>query len=209
MAFTQRLAVAADTPAIAALMERAIARLQKDFLSPEQVAASRLSMGLDTQLIADGTYFVVETQGRLAGCGGWSRRGTLYGGDAGAVARDARLLDPAREPARIRAMYTDPDFVRQGVGRQVLELCEEAARAAGFTRAELMATLAGEPLYRACGYQPIERVARLSNEGVAVPGIRMVKALQLTRNRSICRAPRSPDARARSRHVSQRSGPRE
>src|SRR5262245_18770823 len=144
MAFTHRLAVAADIPAIAALMERAIAELQHDFLSPEQIEASRLSMGLDTQLIVDGTYFVIEAEGRLAGCGGWSKRATLYGGDAGAVARDARLLVPASEPARIRAMYTDPDFVRRGVGRRVLELCENAACEAGFIRAELMATLAGE-----------------------------------------------------------------
>lgn len=177
MDFTHRLAVASDIPAIAALMDRAIAELQRDFLSPEQIAASRLSMGLDTQLIADGTYFVVKAVDRLAGCGGWSRRATLYGGDAGAVARDARLLDPASEPARIRAMYTDPDFARRGVGRRVLELCEAAARKAGFTRAELMATLAGEPLYRACGYQPVERVARLSDQGTAVPGVRMAKAL--------------------------------
>lgn len=172
-----RLATEADIPAIGSLMERAITTLQGAYLSAAEVAASRLSMGLDTQLIADRTYFVVEEAGTLAGCGGWSYRATLFGGDASAVARDLRTLDPASEPARIRAMYTHPDFVRSGVGRLVLALCEDAARAAGFRRAEMMATLAGEPLYRACGYGEIERVARMAPSGPPVPGVRMGKAL--------------------------------
>jgi GNAT superfamily N-acetyltransferase len=158
-------------------MDRAIDALQRPFLSPEEIAASRLSMGLDSQLIADRTYFLVEESGRLAGCGGWSRRATLYGGDHSAALRDARLLDPATEPARIRAMYTDPDFTRRGVGRLVLRLCEAAARQAGFAQAEMMATLAGEPLYLACGYAPIERVMKLSAKGPPVPGVRMGKSL--------------------------------
>jgi len=178
MSFTTRTATADDIPAIAALMDRAIGRLQADYLTPEQVEASRLSMGLDTQLIADGTYVVVEdAEGRIVGCGGWSYRATLYGGDTGAVARDAALLDPATDPARVRAMYTDPDFTRRGIGRMVLAANEAAARAAGFRRAELMATLAGEPLYRACGYEPIERVASMADKGIPVPGVRMGKAL--------------------------------
>lgn len=173
-----RTATDADIPAIAALMERAIGALQRDYLTPEQVEASRLSMGLDTQLIADGTYVVVEDEaGRIVGCGGWSYRATLYGGDAGAVARDAAVLDPTKDPARIRAMYTDPDFTRRGIGRMVLAANEAAARAAGFTRAELMGTLAGEPLYRACGYETIERVDSMADRGVAVPGVRMGKVL--------------------------------
>jgi len=178
MSFTTRVATTGDIPAIATLMDRAIGRLQADFLTPEQVAASRLSMGLDTQLIADGTYMLVEDgAGRIVGCGGWSYRATLYGGDAGAVARDAAVLDPASDPARIRAMYTDPDFTRRGIGRLVLAANEAAARAAGFRRAELMATLAGEPLYRACGYAVIERVASMAGKGVPVPGARMGKML--------------------------------
>lgn len=177
MYFTHRVAIQTDIPAIAALMDRAIASLQSTFLSPEEVAASRLSMGLDTQLVVDGTYFVVESDGKLAGCGGWSRRATLYGGNHSAALRDDRLLDPASEPVRIRAMYTHPDFVRRGVGRLILTVSEEAARHAGFRRAEMMATLAGEPLYRACGYEPIERVSRMSDEGVPVPGVRMGKDL--------------------------------
>ena len=176
-AFTQRLATETDIPAIAALMDRAIAALQAGYLSADEIAASRLSMGLDTQLIADRTYFLIEQAGVLAGCGGWSFRATLFGGDASAVARDVRPLNPAHDAARIRAMYTNPDFTRRGVGRQMLALCEDAARAAGFKRLEMMATLAGEPLYRACGYEEIERVARMAPTGPPVPGVRMGKTL--------------------------------
>lgn len=170
-----RIASLDDLPALRALMTRAIAELQTGFLSPEQVEASKAVMGLDTQLIIDGCYFLAEIDGELAGCGGWSRRATLYGGDHSA-GRDARLLDPATEPARIRAMYTDPGHVRRGVGKAVINACEDAARAAGFRRVELMATLAGEPLYCAAGFSPIERIED-SNGGAAVPLIRMCKAL--------------------------------
>ncbi len=174
---SHRLAVRTDTPAIATLMERAIAELQRPFLTPPQIAASRLSMGLDTQLIDDGTYFAIVDGAALVGCGGWSKRATLYGGNHSAELRDNRLLDPATEPARIRAMYTDPAHVRRGIGRLILTLCEAAARDAGFHRLELMATAAGEPLYTACGYRVIERVARMSGEGIAVPGAVMGKSL--------------------------------
>ena len=112
-------------------------------------------MGLDTQLIDDGTYFVVQLDGQIAGCGGWSRRATLFGGNHTA-GRDARLLDPDTESARVRAMYTSPAFTRRGVGRKILELCEAAARAEGFKSVELGATMGGKPLYEAAGYQPIE-----------------------------------------------------
>lgn len=175
--FTHRIAAANDIPAITALMERAIGALQSDFLTPGQVVASRLSMGLDTQLIDDGTYFVAEDGARLAGCGGWSFRATLYGGNHSVSLRDGSVLSPASDAARIRAMYTDPDFTRRGVGRMILDVCEAAARAAGFTRAEMMATLAGEPLYRACGYTTIERVDKMNASGVPVPGLRMGKML--------------------------------
>src|SRR6185437_6428237 len=130
-------------------MAAAIVELQRAFLTPAQIVASRTIMGLDRQLIADATYFVVEADGRLAGCGGWSRRATLYGGDH-SPGRDAALLDPASDPARVRAMYTHPELVRRGVGRLILQLCEAAARAEGFTRLELMATLSGRPLYESC-----------------------------------------------------------
>src|SRR6266851_3703967 len=117
-----RLARDADLPALEALMGAAIAELQAPFLSPAQVAASFSIMGLDSQLVADGTYFVVEAGAALAGCGGWSRRATLFGGDHSA-GRDAALLDPAKDAARVRAMYTHPSFARNGIGRRVLQLC--------------------------------------------------------------------------------------
>lgn len=174
-----RKAEMTDLPALTGLMEAAITRLQAGFLDPAQIAASRAVMGLDTRLVRDGTYFIADINGALAGCGGWSWRATLYGGDHSADLRDDAALDPARDPARIRAMYTHPDFARRGVGRAILNACEAAARAHGFARAEMMATLAGEPLYRACGYQLIERVETAPpGGGPAVPLVRMGKVLE-------------------------------
>lgn len=170
-----RLATSADLDALSALMRAAIDELQKPFLDDAQIAASRLLMGLDTQLVADGTYFMVTRAGELAGCGGWSRRATLYGGDQ-TPGRSPALLDPAIDPARVRAMYTHPDHARRGVGRLILQLCENAARAEGFRAVELVATLAGEPLYRACGYAPVEPFED-TRGGAPVPLLRMRKAL--------------------------------
>jgi GNAT superfamily N-acetyltransferase len=172
-----RLANPDDLPALRALMTRAIERLQDDFLTPEQVRASHKVMGLDTQLVLDGTYFVVELDGRIVGSGGWSWRATLYGGDDSIVTREPLALDPATDAAKIRAMYTDPDFARRGIGSTILRLCEGAARDAGFARAEMMATLAGEPLYRAFGYLPVESILSAPIDGVQVPLLRMEKAL--------------------------------
>ena len=174
---THRLALPADLAALRTVMALAIADLQRGFLDDDQIAASHAVMGLDTQLIADGTYFIVEQDGEIAGCGGWSRRATLYGGDHSKDLRDPALLDPATDAARIRAMYTHPAHARKGVGRTVITLCEAAARDAGFARAELMATRSGEPLYRACGYAPVERIEAPGPNGVTVPLIRMGKAL--------------------------------
>ncbi len=170
---THRLARADDLDALRDLMNAAISELQKPFLDESQIASSRTIMGLDTQLIDDGTYFIVELRGELAGCGGWSRRATLYGSDQ-SPGRSAALLDPTRDAARVRAMYTHPDHVRKGVGRMILGLCEAAARGEGFTSAELMATMAGEPLYLNYGYEAIERLAD-DRRGVAVPLLRMRK----------------------------------
>jgi len=174
---THRLAAPSDLAALRAVMALAISELQRGFLNEAQIAASHAVMGLDTQLIDDGTYFIVEQGSEIAGCGGWSHRATLYGGDHSTALRNAALLDPATDAARNRAMYTHPRHARRGVGRRVMTLCEEAARGAGFSRAELMATLSGEPLYRACGYTPIEHVTAHAN-GVAIPLIRMGKALR-------------------------------
>ena len=172
-----RIAVPDDLDALREVMRRSIETLQDEFLTPEQVAASHKVMGLDAQLVLDGTYFIVESGDRIAGCGGWSWRSTLYGGDDSVVAREPRALDPATEPARIRAMYTDPDFTRQGVGRLVLNQCEDAASRAGFKSATMMATMAGVPLYRACGYAEAEPVVRVSVDGIEVPLVRMEKEL--------------------------------
>jgi GNAT superfamily N-acetyltransferase len=167
--------MSADAPRLAALMDTAIGELQKGFLSAEQIAASRMIMGIDRQLIADATYFIVECGGEIAGCGGWSRRATLYGGDH-SPGRDAALLDPRVDAARVRAMYTSPAFARRGVGRLILSLCEAAARAEGFTRVELAGTLSGQPLYESCGYGVIEPILD-DRGGVPVPLVRMGKAL--------------------------------
>jgi len=170
-----RLACLDDLDALRGLMNAAISELQKPFLDERQIASSRAIMGLDTQLIDDATYFIVESDVKLAGCGGWSRRATLYGGDH-SPGRSTVLLDPKRDAARVRAMYTHPDHIRKGVGRLILGLCEAAARSEGFNRAELMATMAGVPLYRACGYEAVERVED-ARGGATVPLLRMHKLL--------------------------------
>jgi len=175
--FTHRVATLEDLDALREVMRRSIATLQTGFLTPEQVRVSHTVMGLDTQLIRDGTYFIVEREGRIAGCGGWSWRSTLYGGDESMVSREPEALDPAIDAARVRAMYTDPDFARQGVGRLVMQLCEGAAMRAGFKRATMMATMAGVPLYEACGYVQVEPVLSAPVEGIRVPLVRMEKPL--------------------------------
>jgi GNAT superfamily N-acetyltransferase len=172
---THRLARREDLDALRVLMDAAISNLQKPFLDESQIASSRAIMGLDTQLIDDGTYFIVEADGQLAGCDGWSRRATLYGGDQ-TPGRSAALLDPTKDAARIRAMYTHPNHTRKGVGRYIISLCEEAARSEGFTKMELVATLAGEPLYRACGYVSYESLVD-DRGGAGVPLLRMKKTL--------------------------------
>ena len=173
MEFTSRLAVPADVPELTALMDQAIEELQRAHLDDAQIASSRAIMGIDTDLIDDGTYFVVESGDDIAGCGGWSRRATLYGGNQ-TPGRDSQLLDPAVDPARVRAMYTNPAYARRGVGRLILSLCEAAAAAEGFARLELMSTLSGEPLYTAYGFRPLKRLADATG-GAAVPLVRMEK----------------------------------
>ena len=171
-----RAATLDDVPELRPLMDRAIRELMRPFLSPAAVEASVELMGLDTRLIADGTYFAVVEDGRIIGCGGWSRRATLFGGDHTDGRSDA-LLDPASDAARVRAMYTDPDHARRGIGRAVLGACEVAARAEGFLSEELVATLAGEPLYRACGFAVVETFEQMTKAGVAIPLMRMTKRL--------------------------------
>jgi GNAT superfamily N-acetyltransferase len=175
--FTHRLASVDDLDALRKVMRRSIETLQTGFLTPEQVVASHKVMGLDAQLVADGTYFIVESGNCIAGCGGWSWRSTLYGGDDSVVPREPYALDPATDAARIRAMYTDPGFARKGVGRLIIELCEDAAKRSGFKRATMMATMAGVPLYKACGYGEAEPVVWATVDGIEVPLVRMEKPL--------------------------------
>jgi GNAT superfamily N-acetyltransferase len=153
--------------------------LQAGDYSPAQIeAAFGPVFGVDRQLIADGTYFVVETNGGIVACGGWSRRKTLFGGDSGRAPGSASLLDPARDAARIRAFFVHPDFARRGAGRLMMTACETAICEAGFTDVEIVATLAGEPLYAAFGYLVSERFEIPLQEDLTLPVVRMRKQLK-------------------------------
>ena len=175
MTFTLRLAVTADVPDLNRLIDASVRGLQAGDYTAEQIdGALKGVYGVDTQLIADGTYFVVEAEGSIAGCGGWSKRRTLYGGDQFA-AREDSLLDPKREAAKIRAFFVDPAWARRGVGSMILEACENAAAEAGFTRLEMGATLTGVPFYRARGYAECERLEVPLPEGRSMAIVRMVK----------------------------------
>jgi GNAT superfamily N-acetyltransferase len=152
-----RTATADDIPALRELIEHSVRELQAGWYSPEQIEAAVHSVfGVDRQLIDDRTYYVAEIGGQMAGCGGWSKRGTLYGASHYDYSRNDVLLDPQRDPARIRAFFTHPAFARKGVGRALLLHCEEEARKAGFRSMEMASTLPGVPLYAAHGYEAFE-----------------------------------------------------
>lgn len=152
-----RAATQDDIPALQAMIDCSVRELQAGWYTPEQIEAAAQSVfGVDRQLIEDGTYYIAEVGGQMAGCGGWSRRGTLYGASDYGHSRNDTMLDPAHEPARIRAFFTHPKFARKGIGRAILEHCEEEARKAGFHRMEMAATLSGVPLYAAHGYEALE-----------------------------------------------------
>jgi GNAT superfamily N-acetyltransferase len=152
MQFSIRLATLDDVIAIEALIARSIRSLgTTDYTAPQIEAALKGAFGVDSQLIADGTYFVVASTEHIVGCGGWSKRRTLFGSDARA-GRDASELDPKCDAAKIRAFFVDPDYARHGIGTALLDHCESKARALGFTRFELMATLPGVRLYQSRGY---------------------------------------------------------
>lgn len=165
----------ADLASLGPLIAASARELSRDDYTPAQVeGALRGAFGTDTQLIRDGSYFVIEAEGRLAGCGGWSRRRTLFGSDA-RTGRDATELDPASDAAKIRAFFIHPDFARQGLGSAMLERCEQDAMAHGFTRFELMGTLPGVRLYAARGYRAGERIEWPLGDGLAIPFIPMSK----------------------------------
>lgn len=172
-----RTATSEDISALERLIEESVRALSVGFYTPQQIESSlQYVFGVDTQLIEDGTYFVVEADGLLAGCGGWSKRKTLYGGDKVKTEEDD-LLDPKTQPSRIRAFFVHPNFARRGIGRLLLDACEQAARQAGFSALELAATMPGEPLYAACGFHIIERIEVELPDGELVPIARMGKAI--------------------------------
>jgi len=179
MNFRLRKALTDDLPRLRELIEASVRGLQAGDYTPAEIEGALQSVyGVDTQLIADGTYFAVESDdGRIIACGGWSKRKTLYGGDQYA-AREDSLLDPARDAAKIRAFFVHPRWARRGLGSVLLEACESAALAAGFTRLEMGATLSGVPFYRAKGYAEIENqsVPLANSETLAI--VRMSKEVR-------------------------------
>ena len=178
-----RPATTHDIPRLREVIEASVRVLQAEDYSPAQIEGALKSVyGVDSQLIADGTYLVAEVfespdNSEIAGCGGWSKRKTLYGGDQYA-AREDSLLDPARDPAKIRAFFVDPAWVRRGIGSLILEACENAARKAGFTRLEMGATLSGVAFYRAKGYAALEELEVPLGNGETLPIVRMTKEFE-------------------------------
>jgi GNAT superfamily N-acetyltransferase len=180
--FTIRPAVSADIPVLRDLIDASVRRLQSGDYSPAQIdSALRTVFGVDSQLIADGTYLLVETvpadadkKSVIVACGGWSKRKTLYGGDRWRERQDD-MLDPAVDAAKIRAFFIHPDWARQGIGTLLLDACESAARVAGFTYFEMGATLTGAKLFQKRGYAPVERLEVPLEGDITMPIIHMVK----------------------------------
>jgi len=176
-----RPATPADAPRLREVIDASVRGLQAGDHTPAQIEGALKSVyGVDSQLIADGTYFVAEVlqsgaaTSEIVGCGGWSKRKTLYGGDQFA-AREDSLLDPQCDAAKIRAFFVHPQWARRGIGSLILEACENAAVAAGFTRLEMGATLSGVPFYRAKGYSEVEKQSAPLGNGEALPIVRMAK----------------------------------
>ena len=169
----QRPATTGDAPALQELMRASVLELFPRFYDERQTASAAVHVAhLDMRLIEDGTYFVHEAGGEIVACGGWSRRAKLFTG-RGAAEDDDRLLDPRSEPARVRAMFVRSDWSRRGLGRAILDACERAARAEGFSALALGATLAGEPLYRAFGFREVDRFPMTMPDGVAIECVAM------------------------------------
>jgi GNAT superfamily N-acetyltransferase len=191
MSFLVRIATPEDIPHLREIIESSVRALQANDYTPTQIEAALHSVyGVDTQLIADGTYFAVEVAAPSprvtshespftapVACGGWSKRKTLYGGDQYALREDS-LLDPARDAAKIRAFFVHPQYARRGIGTQILAACEDAARAAGFTRLEMGATLSGVAFYRAKGYAALENLQVPLSNGEMLPIVRMAKEIK-------------------------------
>ena len=177
-AWRLRLAELTDVDALEALIPASVRALQSAFYSPIQLDAALGSVfGVDRLLIRDRTYFVIERNGEILGCGGWSRRRSLFGGDAGRAGEDA-LLNPKSDAARIRAFFVHPAWARRGIGRAILVACEKAIEIAEFRNVDIVATLAGEPLYAAFGYGVTQRFDIQMSGGVTLPVVRMTKSIQ-------------------------------
>lgn len=175
--FHLRPATRADLPLLDALIDVSVRALSVSYYTPSQIdSALKYVFGPDTQLIDDGTYFVIEVAGALAAAGGWGRRHTIYGGDKMKTGSDP-LLDPATDPARVRAFYVHPDFARKGLARKLFERCARDAAAAGFRALELAATLPGEPLYLALGFTAVERVESQLPDGERLAVVRMSRPI--------------------------------
>lgn len=173
-----RLACESDVPTLEALIPLSVRSLQAPYYSQAQMeAALGPIFGVDQQLIRDGTYFVAERDGVITGCGGWSRRHSLYGSDAGRADEDA-LLDPERDAARVRAFFVHPEWVRRGIGRSIMVACERAIAEARFRTVDIVATLAGEPLYASFGYAVVQRYEIPMAGGLSLPAVRMTKRLE-------------------------------
>jgi GNAT superfamily N-acetyltransferase len=182
MTFSVRKATMDDIPRLRNVIEASVRGLQAQDYSAAQIdGALRSVYGVDSQLIADGTYFVAEQASEndplIVGCGGWSKRRTLYGGDQYAGREDS-LLDPTREGAKIRAFFVHPEWARRGIGGLILQVCEDAARTAGFTRLEMGATLSGIAFYRAKGYVEVENEAVPLGNGETLPIVKMAKLVE-------------------------------
>jgi GNAT superfamily N-acetyltransferase len=173
-----RLAREEDVPALEALIPVSVRGLQAPYYSAAQMdAAIGPVFGVDRQLIRDGTYLIIENESQIVGCGGWSKRRSLYGGDAGRSGPDPEL-DPRSDPARVRAFFVHPDWTRRGIGRAIMAECERQIARAGFRTVEIVATLAGEPLYASFGYAVVERYDIPLAGGLALPVVRMRRGLE-------------------------------
>jgi GNAT superfamily N-acetyltransferase len=177
MTITTRLATFDDIPVLQQLIGISVRGLSTGYNTPSQIeSAIKYIFGIDTQLIVDGTYYVAQIGDVIVGCGGWSKRNTLYGGDQHKEVEDP-LLDPTHDAARIRAFFVHPDWARRGIGRHIITVCENAAQNNGFTRFQLGATLPGVPLYEVMGYQEVEHISQPMPNGEVLPIVRMSKAL--------------------------------
>jgi len=175
--FTIRLATMDDLPSLQELIAQSVWQLQaSDYSDAQREAATRIVYGTDTQLIRDESYYVVETEGQIVACGGWSRRRTLFGGDQHSPTREPELLNPATDAAKIRAFFVRPGWERRGIGSTMMRKCEQAALAEGFSRAEMGSTLTGIPLYTAHGYHEVERIEVPLDGGLTMTIVRMEKS---------------------------------